>query len=200
MTRPGLGARAVGGSLPMRPSSDRPLGHHPVPVDQQRHLAGGPQREVGSALRRIAHLEGVVLVSQKSAASGPLAWQNRNMAGNLRPVHGELVRDNGADRRMHDRRLRPVAGLHVVGAALVVPFLRREGADHGQRVHLLGDAFVRLRHPQLRVLRPPILRRAPEPRSPNRDQTGAAVKAGIKGHRLPLRVWRQACAASRRFL
>ena len=53
-----------------------------------------------------------------------------------------LAQLQGADRAqagVNDRRVGGVAGVHHVGAAVVVPFLRVERADDVQVMHLLGD-------------------------------------------------------------
>ena len=95
-------------------------------------------RHVGNRAAGIERLERVVLIAQKAAAGRPLAGQNRNVPRNLDVVLG-LMADDRAERRMHERRIGPKAGLDVVGGPLVVAFLADERADERDAVHLLGD-------------------------------------------------------------
>ena len=51
----------------------------------------------------------------------------------------QLVGADRAEAGMDDGRVGRVAGVHHVGAAVVVAFLRVERADDVQVLHLLGD-------------------------------------------------------------
>ena len=52
----------------------------------------------------------------------------------LAQLHGAV----GAESGMHDRRIGGITGVHQVGAPVMIPLLRVEGAEDRQVMHLLG--------------------------------------------------------------
>ena len=129
----GLDAAASGpGRRPARRRPGRAAG---------RRRAGRATEAVTSGRRplRVADLEGVVLAAEEPASARPLAGQDRDVPGDVRPADGQLVAADRADRRMLDRRVGAIARLHQVRPALVVPLLAHERADQGDRAHLLGQ-------------------------------------------------------------
>jgi hypothetical protein len=78
-----------------------------VEVADPRQLArlGRRRRHVGQAALRVVHLEGVELAAEEPAPARPLAGQDRDVPGDVRPVDGQLVAADRPDRGVLDRRV-----------------------------------------------------------------------------------------------
>ena len=169
-----------------------------------RQLArpGRGRRHVGQAALRVVHLEGVELVAEEPAAARPLAGQDRDVPGDVRPVDGQLVAADRPDRGVLDRRVGAVAGLHHVRPALVVALLAHQRSDEGDRAHLVGQPLVplgeldaldggrdRLRPaggpgPGVRVERLELARPAGHPEQDDRPRRLARA-LGLRGEQVP---------------
>ena len=149
----------------------------PPGVARRFHI--GPQVVDASAGAR--HTKGVKLLAEVAPAAGPLSVADRDIERHLQPSGDrfaiELIREDRADRRMLDRRIRPVAGFHKVGAPLVVALFADERPDQRNAIHPLShqgkprgnlqvghagrnrlgrstDQAARMRIPRLKLARP----------------------------------------------
>ena len=104
-------------------AGERTLDH--VQVAQAGDIARADHRRshVGQSPFGIADLEGVVLTTEIAASAGLLAGQDRDVPGNVRSSHGQLVTADGADRGVHDGRIGTVTRLHHICSALVIALL-----------------------------------------------------------------------------
>ncbi len=125
-------------------AGEGPLEDLQVADARQVARAGHSGGHVGQGPLRIADLEGVELAPQEAAAAGPLAGQDRDVPRDVGPAHRQLVAADRADRGVLDRRVGPIAGLHQVRAALVVPLLAHHRPDQGDRAHLVGQLLEAL--------------------------------------------------------
>ena len=77
----------------------RVLDHGEITAALRIAIGRDARGHVGDALQRIAGAEGVERVAEKTAASGPLIGDDRNVARNLRAGDRELMGADRADRR-----------------------------------------------------------------------------------------------------